>query len=195
MPMNSFTFKRGSGGLKDQDEEQTATGYEITTTGSTSKEEVTEITVRIRPVDLKEVSDDQDFDINKVRGSDIHAVEVETLAKDYKDPKGVRKSPRYAKALTTVIYTSKNSFRTTTINISVGGALLADELPSDFMKGPLEILFIHEEENKKQYFMFQGEAVIGHKSHARIQFKTASTSAQETLTSLLARLGPKALVA
>jgi len=192
--MNSYSARKGR-----IVEEQTATGVEVTTTGEISPDpEVTEITVRVRPTDKSAVQSNE-FDASHLRGKESEAVRVESLVKGYVDPqgKGRRVSPRYAKDLTVVIYTNNQSFRTSTVNISAGGAMLKDVLPREFQYGKLEILFIHEEPDskQKQYFMFKGEAVANNGPTSRIQFLSATQAAQDALSHLLAHLDPKLIVA
>lgn len=193
--MNSHSARKGR--IYD---EQTASGVEVTKTGDVSPDpEITEITVRVRLSEKSSTEHPHEFDVNQLRGNDAEAVRVESLVKGYVDPqgRGRRVSPRYAKTLTAVIYTSNQSFRSTTLNISVGGALLKDSLPREFQYGKLEILFIHEdpESKHKQYFMFKGEAMANSGPTARIQFLSATQAAQDALAQLLNQLDPKLIVA
>lgn len=191
--MNSFSARR-----KRRDDEETASGADLTTTRELKADhEVTEITVRVRP-SQKQNDPDAEFNSQHLRGKDQQVVPVETLVKGYVDPsKGRRVAPRYMKQLTAVVYTNNRSFRTTTVNISVGGAMLKDNLPTEFQYGAIEVLFIHEdsESSQKQYFMFKGEAIKNTGPTSRIQFTSASPAAQETLANLLNNLDPQLIVA
>lgn len=195
MPMNSFSARRG----RKSSDEQTDSGVETTEKPDQGPDhEITEITVRVRSAAAAPTSG-TDFDMNQLRSQDAEAVSVESLVKGYVDSesKGRRVFPRYSKKMTTVIYTAKQSFRTTTVDISAGGALLADPLPRDFQYGQIEVLLIHEDSAtaQKQYLMFKAEAVKNTGPTSRIQFLSTSSTAQQALAQILAQLDPKLRVA
>lgn len=182
MAMNAHARRSGRG-KREKDE---VTQTDVTATRDVDQDEITEITVRIRPSQLKE-DPQQDFNIHQLRREgELKSVKVESLVKGYVDPKGRRSSPRYLAQLTTVIYNNQRSFRAGTLNISQGGALLDAELPKEFLVGEVEVLFIHEEpsSSRKTYFLFKGQVLDGN----RIQFQSATPTAQATLAKLLEQL-------
>lgn len=201
MPMNSYSARKGR--IHD---EQTATATTVPETTAAqplaADTEITEITVRVRPSEKaappQHGPNFNEFDVSHLRAKGAEAVRVESLVKGFIDEsKGRREAPRFAKNLTAVIYQNNQSFRTSTQNISAGGALLKDSLPREFQYGKIEILFIQEDDPKqsKQYFMFKGEALANTGPTNRIKFTSASKAAQDALSNLLKQLDPKLIVA
>lgn len=103
------------------------------------------------------------------------SINIEELKLAYADPapKGRRIAPRYSVELEVIILTQTRSFRTKSVNLSATGALLQDELPTEFMNSPLDIIFIKvlDEANKKR-LLFRGKAVGGPLRTPRITFES-----------------------
>lgn len=199
--MNSYSARKSR--VKDEQTATITTVPESTAAPSQSADtEITEITVRVRPSEKPTVSQQgtnfNEFDVTHLRAKGTETVRVESLVKGFVDhSQGRREAPRYAKSLTVVIYQNNQSFRTSTVNISAGGALLKDSLPREFQYGKIEILFIQEDDpnQSKQYFMFKGEALANSGPTNRIKFTGASQAAQDALASLIENLDPKLIVA
>lgn len=142
--------------------------------------DITEITVNIDHVSaLKELSGR--FNLDQLRSESFEPVNISDLVKGYRDPSGRRSAPRHDVNLTVVLYTHQKSFRTSTANISAGGAMLQDALPASFDCEMFDILFIYEDTkaSRKRYFMMKGQAV-GTVNTKRVQFKGASPSTKES---------------
>jgi hypothetical protein len=199
--MNSYSARKSRNSV-----EQTATATTVAETTAVNRlaadTEITEITVRVRPTERPSLKSQgpnfNEFDVTHLRPTEAEAVRVESLVKGFVDQRqGRREAPRFAKSLTVVVYQNNQSFRTSTENISAGGALLKDSLPRDFQYGKIEILFIQEDDTKssKQYFMFKGEALANTGPTNRIKFTSGSKAAQDALSHLLQQLDPKLIVA
>lgn len=194
--MNSYSARKGR-----FTDEKTATKVETTATVHAPAEstEITEITIRVRPAPPPHASNFNEFDVSHLRAEQAEAVRVESLVKGFVDQLGARRrvAPRYAKQLSVVVYCKNRSFRTSTVNISVGGARLRDELPTEFQYGKIEILFINEDPDipNKQYLMFKGEAVTNSGPSDRIRFVSAAQSVQDAFADMLRALDPKLIVA
>jgi low temperature requirement protein LtrA len=89
------------------------------------------------------------------------------------------------------LYSIEASFRTKTIDLSGGGVLLANSLPSHFQEIEFEMLFILESKNvrDKEYFMLNGRAVDARR--IRVQFITASSVGRAALVNLIKKLDDK----
>lgn len=143
--------------------------------------DITEITVSIDHVSaLNELSGR--FNLDDLRSESFEPVNIDSLVKGYRDPKGRRSAPRHEVQITVVLYTQNSSFRTSTMNISAGGAMLQDQLPKNFNLQMFDILFIYEDKNvsRKRYFMMKGQTVGADSTTNRIQFKGASPSTKES---------------
>lgn len=195
MAMNALAMKAAQ-----YNDQGTSSGYESESSVSYSSKrrpssrrrkqydpDVTEITVNI---DAKEAVRELSarFNLEQLRAESFEPVNIASLVKGYHDPKGRRLAPRHDVQLTVVLYTSSKSFRTTTQNISAGGAMLRDELPQSFGSDQFDILFIYEDPaaQKKRYFMMKGQAVgssaaaIQIQATNRVQFKGANPSTKES---------------
>lgn len=195
--MNSITARKAR--ITESTSTSTATDTTVTVHAPAEQTEITEITVRVRPASPPHASNPNEFDVSHLRAEAAEAPRVESLVKGFVDNAGPRRriAPRFAKELSVVVYAKNRSFRTTTLNISVGGAKFADPLPTEFQYGKIEILFINEdpEASNKQYLMFKGEAVTNSGPSDRVKFVSAAKAAQDALYELLKTLDPKLIVA
>lgn len=184
MAMNSIAMK-----LASYEENTRTSEYETSKVSSRSSRrskkkydpDITEITVSIDHLsEIKELSGR--FDLSRLRSEDFEPVNIDSLIKGYRDPKGRRAAPRHDVTITVVLYTQNSSFRTSTLNISAGGAMLQDSLPQSFNLHIFDILFIYEDKNlsRKRYFMMKGETVGADAKTNRIQFKGANPSTKES---------------
>lgn len=196
MPMNSYSARKAR-----ILEEKTTTKVDtnVTVHAPAEQTEITEITIRVRPAPPPHASNFNEFDVSQLRAEASEAVRVESLVKGFVDSVGPRRriAPRYAKELSVVVYCKNRSFRTSTLNISVGGAKFRDPLPTEFQYGKIEILFINEDPDapNRQYMMFKGEAVTNTGPSDRVKFVSAAQSVQDALYELLKSLDPKLIVA
>lgn len=121
-------------------------------------------------------------------------VNLEELKKRYEHVGGLgrRIAPRFALKMSTVVFNSKGSFKTETMNISSSGVLLRDTLPDTFMNGDFDILLIHEnpDSGQKSHLLFRGEAVGGPLRSGRVTFRSAAKSAVELLHKLFSDMTP-----
>lgn len=143
--------------------------------------DITEITVSIDHVSaLKELSGR--FNLDQLRSENFEPVNIDNLIKGYRDPQGRRAAPRHDVEITVVLYTQNSSFRTSTLNVSAGGAMLQDTLPQSFNLHVFDILFIYEDKkaSRKRYFMMKGQSVGTDPKTNRIQFKGANPSTKES---------------
>lgn len=81
-----------------------------------------------------------------------------------------RGAPRYDLNFEAVIFCRGNSFRTKTINISNTGALLADNVPIDFVDQELEIVLTRTTGRNKETFLFKGKSLGAPFRSPRIHF-------------------------
>ncbi len=179
--MNAIAMKMAS-----YNEDMAASEYDSSVRVPRSKRkyfdpDVTEITVNIDHLsDIRDLSGR--FDLERLRAENFEPVNIASLVKGYRDPAGRRLAPRHEIKITVVLYTNHRSFRTSTMNVSAGGAMLQDQLPSSFASEPFDILFIYEDSSlsKKRYFMMKGQAVGTQLQTNRVQFKGASPSTKES---------------
>lgn len=192
--MNSYSARKAR--ISD-DQTTTKTESSVTVHAPEERTEITEITIRVRPASPPHAANLNEFDVSQLRAEASEAVRVEALVKDFVDSAGPRRriAPRYAKELSVVVYCKNRSFRTSTLNISVGGAKFRDALPTEFQYGKIEILFIDEDSQQKQYMMFKGEAVTNSGPSDRVKFVSAAQNVQDALYELLKTLDPKLIVA
>lgn len=151
--------------------------------------DLTEITARIgRP--SQQTRQSGFFDVDQARSSDFVPVNISDLVKGYKDPAGRRFAPRYDIDLTVVLYTADRSFRTTTRNISAGGALLADVIPESFSQLVFDVLFmvLDPATGAKKYIMVRGQSVGMGSNVNRIRFNATSKQSRESFEKFIAQL-------
>lgn len=120
-------------------------------------------------------------------------INFDELRLQYKDnkPPGRRIAPRFEVTMEVIILTHNRSFRTTSINVSLSGALLKDALPAEFMSCPaLEIILIQTDRQQKSRLLFRGKAVGGPLSSARITFIEVTGNSQTELQRCFANLEP-----
>ncbi len=98
---------------------------------------------------------------------------------------GRRSTQRYSLQMTALIVSQVSTFRTTTVNISTAGVLLAEVVPSHLIGKEFEFLLIDERASgNDKYLRFKASA-IGGKFTQRIQFLSSSPETQERLGQLL----------
>lgn len=157
---------------------------------SSKHEEGTEITAMLGQKPAQELTSGHNpyFDIEKLKKEMQSPVHVKGLLKSFRDPQGRRTSPRYKVRLRVVLYTALNSFRTTTKDLSLNGALLQDALPEQFVGQEFDILFIVTEKRtrKKEYFIMRGKAVDA--SRIRIAFENSTSLGKMALETLMENL-------
>lgn len=135
------------------------------------------------------------FDIEQIRLNQEQTVQINDLLRGsrlpkYEDPAGRRAAARYKAGLTMVICRGNESFQTSTKDISLGGALLRDKLPKNFLQNEFDILIRLESKpahKNQEYFMLRGQAVD--QDRIRIRFTSASRLAQVMLLGLIEKLG------
>lgn len=133
-------------------------------------------------------------DLRKLREGPAKVVNLEELKQRYEGMTGLgrRIAPRFSVEMTVVIFSSNQSFRTRSLNVSATGVLLHDLLPVSFMSTKIEVLLIHEDPatRAKRHLLFHGEAVGGPLRTQRVVFKASAQKAAETLQGLLVGLTP-----
>jgi hypothetical protein len=119
-------------------------------------------------------------------------INFDDLRLQYKDTKpGRRIAPRYQVTMEVIILTQNRSFRTTSINVSLSGALLKDPLPKEFMNcQALEIILIQSGQGQVNRLLFRGKAVGGPLSSARITFIEVTGNSQIELQRSFKNLEP-----
>jgi|GEM_PF-6542314 len=100
-------------------------------------------------------------------------------------PSDRRVATRHDANLETVIFHKGVSFRTKTLNISTTGALLADIIPASYVDQVLEVVFVRQTGQSREFFMFKGKALGSPLRSPRIQFLQMSVESEKKLLSLL----------
>lgn len=101
------------------------------------------------------------------------------------DSMGRRQHVRFTGNITVVISNERSTFRTSTVNISSGGAFLRDLIPHEFLAKPFDCLFIAEKSDRsREYLMVRGKALEFPLRSHRVQFMTAPAHMQEALHSI-----------
>jgi len=96
-----------------------------------------------------------------------------------------RISERYNLQLTALIVSSSRTFRTTTVNASNAGVLLAETLPQDLIGKEFELLLIDDKsDGTDKYLRFKATAVGG-KITPRLQFLASSPETKYLLSKML----------
>lgn len=154
------------------------------------QEDGTEITAMLGKTPVREMTSSHNpyFNIDKLKKEIETPVELKGLRKSFRDPQGRRSSPRYKIRLRVVLYTALNSFRTTTKDLSLNGALLQEALPEHFVGQEFDILFIVIEKRtrKKEYFIMRGKAIDA--SRIRIAFENSTSLGKMALEALMENL-------
>jgi hypothetical protein len=123
--------------------------------------------------------------IDSLLDSGAITINFDELRLKYTDPspEGRRVAPRYDIALDVIVLSSNRSFRTTSVNVSISGALLKDILPPDFMTSKsLDIIFVLGPSSPKKRLLFRGKAVgYPHERSQRITFHESGLNAQTDL--------------
>jgi len=116
-------------------------------------------------------------------------INIEKLKANYVDTSesGRRVAPRYPLKMTVIVYSRSKSIRTSSVNVSLTGVLLNDQLPKEFSDGQVEIVFIHEQANKsqKQFLVFNAQIVDAASSNQRLKFNSAVRKASEDLEKII----------
>ncbi len=142
---------------------------------------------------LMELDVAPDAMIDTLLDSATIAINFDDLRLQYRDtsPEGRRVAPRYEIGIEIIILSQTKSFRTSSINVSISGALLKDQLPKEFMSSDtLDIIFIPNGSFLKKRILFQGKAVGGPDSSARITFQRSSLNAQTDLLMAIEKIQP-----
>lgn len=101
------------------------------------------------------------------------------------DSMGRRQHARFSGHVTVVLSNERSTFRTSTVNISSGGACLRDLIPHEFLAKPFDCLFIAERsDDTKEYLLARGRALEFPLRSHRIQFVSAPADMQEALHSI-----------
>ena len=132
-------------------------------------------------------------ELRQLREAPQNLVNLDELKKRYENISdlGRRSAPRFNAQVLAIVYTATLSFRTASVDLSETGACFRELLPENFTKEPLEILFVHEnEEGQRQYLLFSGEAIGGPVRTPRVSFKSSAPQAAEALRGLLAQFPP-----
>lgn len=81
-----------------------------------------------------------------------------------------RTTPRHPLEFETIIFHKGISFRTKTLNISLGGALLAKSIPIEFVNEELDIVLIRTEGRTRDYYLVKGMALGAPMRSPRLKF-------------------------
>lgn len=101
------------------------------------------------------------------------------------DSMGRRQHVRFTGHITVVISNERSTFRTSTINISSGGAFLRDLIPHEFLSKPFDCLFIAEKsDGSREFLMVRGRALEFPLRSHRVQFMSIPAHMQEALHSI-----------
>lgn len=96
-----------------------------------------------------------------------------------------RRAYRQKKRIEVLIAGQGKSFRTFTVNISLSGVLLEQNIPVDLDRGPFEIVFFLLDNGKKQNLAYQGKVSGDLKDRRRLVFGDLSESGKKLLEMLL----------
>lgn len=111
-----------------------------------------------------------EFHIGHVDARAHGAVDVSSLLKGYVDPRGRRASPRFTARVSVLMYNDSKTFRTTTHDISINGALLNQGIPKSLSGDSFEALFTFDFGSQREYFLVRAEVIGGPKSN-RVRFR------------------------
>lgn len=100
------------------------------------------------------------------------------------DPQGRRKHHRFQGQVTALLSTERHTFRTTTVNISSGGALFQDLLPPGFIDRTIDcVIVLEHQDHRREYINVRGRLLNAPLRSNRISFMNAPLGLQETLHS------------
>ncbi len=118
------------------------------------------------------------------------AIDIDALKIKHADKKlGRRSAPRYALMCEVIIMAPNKSFKTSSLNVSESGALLADNIPTELRGQNFEILFIISQGEKKDYMLFH--AKIANPLYIdRVQFVKSIGQSQKKLAQWMDELTP-----
>jgi hypothetical protein len=125
-----------------------------------------------------------DLDLSKIRKLPKVNVKIKVpKASDLNDDENRRIAIRHNFKLVVVLITKEKSFRTYSKNISLGGTLLEDMIPVDFLNKPFDLIIINrfESDPKNRRLLFKAKIVGDISDPRRLMF-------METDPSMMARL-------
>lgn len=122
-------------------------------------------------------------------------VDISDLKQDYVDPlHGRRAAPRFALNLEVVLMGSSKSYRSSTLNISASGALLAEVVPCEFAREPFEVMLVaNGPRGQKQRFLFRAKVVGSPLRSARLHFLKSLGGSVQRLNELIEQAAPLAV--
>jgi hypothetical protein len=168
MPMNSYSFRSGSGEALNLEE------Y------------LAELLLRLRNGE-----EHTNSAIRALREINYEPVDLERLKIKWPEDQkqGTRKAPRYNLSIPVLICNNNKVFRTETENISMSGLLLKDTLPEDFSRHAFDVILIEKDEPfEKKYLLFRGRAAEGKLRTERVYFELSAKDSQQKLSEMIEQL-------
>lgn len=168
MPMNSYSFRSGSGEALNLEE------Y------------LAELLLRLRHGE-----EETNSAVRALKEINYQPVDLERLKIKWPEDQkpGTRKAPRYDLHIQVLICNSSKVFRTETENISMSGLLLKDTLPEDFSRHAFDVILIEKDEpHEKKYILFRGRAAEGKLRTGRVYFELTAKDSEQKLAELIEQL-------
>ncbi len=127
-----------------------------------------------------------DLDLSQIRK--IKTVKIKTPKQRDTNPSAKRRTTlRHDFKIEIVIISKEKSFRTFSKNISLGGTLLEDEIPKDFLNKPFDLIIINrfETESTKRQLLFKAKIVGDISNPRRLMFLETDPQMMSRLDALL----------
>jgi hypothetical protein len=110
---------------------------------------------------------------------------LQPIIKDDDDRRG---NPRHKIEFETVIFCAGVSFRTKTLNVSITGALLSENIPSAFVGQILDIVMIHYVGRVREFYLVKGKSLEGPMRSPRLLFTQVPEAQKKKLERLFETL-------
>ncbi len=128
-----------------------------------------------------------ELDYSKIQKISKVKIKMTKTGKGSIDINNRRSTIRHGLKIEVVIITKERTFRTYSKNISLGGTLLEDEVPPDFLNKPFELIIINrfEADPGKRRLLFQAKIVGDIENPRRLMFLNAEPEMMARLDALL----------
>lgn len=126
-----------------------------------------------------------ELDLAKIKK--VSALKMKREKKSAEEDENRRTAIRHSFKLEVVLINKERSFRTFSKNISLGGTLLEDEVPKDFLNKPFELIVINrfEPDKNKGRLLFKAKIVGDIVNPRRLMFLDADPQMVARLNALL----------